>query len=197
MGDIQKFKENLRDFFLLELEEIKQNKMRIAILTVCVFCSLLLMLAEDNSGEEISLTENPETKVEVSEKSVAKKIADEKIKTVIGSNSAELKIANPFEIVREVKIPPAPVQNLPPPEIFAENFTQEISSSVQFFLTGIARGEGGTFATVTKITKTDKKISDEKSFYVTAGEFIDGRKVLNIGNNFLQFEDGEKIFVGN
>lgn len=112
-------KQKFRDFWQNELEEIKQNKIRVFALIFSVFIAVALMFTEDD-GEKIDmgnfekLEESTEmipkknsdddkklnTKV-ISVKKAKDKIDKEKVIAVIGANSEELYIGDPFQSSEE------------------------------------------------------------------------------------------------
>lgn len=117
--DNDELKQKLRDFWQNELEEIRQNKIRVFALIFSAFIAVALMFSED-SGEKIDVVNSE--KVEESAEITPKKNIDEdkrqnkkvisvkkaenkndgeKIVAVIGANSEELYVGDPFQSEEE------------------------------------------------------------------------------------------------
>ena len=98
-----------------ELDELKQNKIRVGAIAACLVVLLIFWIADDNSGgEEIILNEEPPLTKDLPVKVLPPQKNSDGVKIVLGANADALFIGDPFA-VEEEEIPAPPPQ--PPPEI--------------------------------------------------------------------------------
>lgn len=195
-------------FLQSNLEEIKQNKIRFAAVAICFSVAVILLLTDENSaGEEINLTENP---APVENAATDKKIipvkdakisaADKNITVVLGANSENLYVHDPFkfppeEKVEEIapveipKIPEVqPVIITPPPPVAQDSNKPE----VKIILRGTAIIGDKKSALIQVIS--DKNSAAENLIF-EVGEILNGKKISNITQDYLTFDDGEILYL--
>lgn len=219
---------DLKDFFRVfwqnELEEIKKNKIRVVALIIFSLAATFFMLS-DEEEQQIILEDNPKIEqVEKNEKvSSSKNVItvrkdnsesepeskEKNISVVIGANSDELYIGDPFAIEEEVEvamkkevteIPATPPQlpqlpqipdQLPPIPLQIPVLPEISSASAEdFILTGTAIGVNKN-AIVKKISTIQGKTQEEE-IIVEIGDYVQGRQIVDITDESLIFKDNEK-----
>lgn len=200
------FKSKLKDFFQNELNEIQENKLRFAAVFICFVIAAILLFTDENSGgDNINVAENTapiETPAPVENVDTNKKIiavnnaatsnADKNITAVIGANSDNLYVSDPF------KVPPKPKVE-PPPEIPAVITPPPVAQVLpapteKFILRGTAIIGNKKSALLQKITPNEKN-SDDENLILEIGDSLNGKKIIDIDNDSLTFDDGLKIFL--
>ena len=177
-------------FFKAEIEEIRQNKVRIAGLALCLIFAIGFALWNYfDTGEEIILTEKPVAE----EKDLSvKKVSAENVTPVIGANSDILFVKNPFrfeeETVEEEKVEQPKIEekiSQPVEEI-------KISPQVEekFVLVGTAITAEEKTALVQRI-----KNSASENLFLTVGDMIGRKKIIDITEDFILLDDGEKLYL--
>ena len=195
-----KLKDKLQNFWQNDLKEIKESPVRFGGLLICFIAAISLLLTDENSnGEEINLTENPapvETvtndKKIIPVKNAATSNADKNITVVLGANSDSLYVHDPFkfpleEIVEEpppVEIPPVlPVIIAPPPPV-----AQDSKSELKIFLRGTAIIGDKKSALIQIISDKDSAAENQ---ILEIGDILDGKKIIDISQDFVTFDNGE------
>ena len=185
--------DELKRILARELDELKQNKIRVGALIACFVVLLIFWIADDSSGdEEIILTEEPPVTKDLPVKVLPQKSSDG-VKVVLGANANALFIGDPFAVEEEKlsapppepppKIPAAPVPIIPiqpPPQAPIEQPPKE-----NFVLIGTA---------ISGANKTAMFLRGSETLFLTIGEEIGGRKISDITPDFVTFEDGERIY---
>lgn len=240
-------KQKLQEFWQNELEEIRQNKIRVFALIFSFFIAVALMFSED-SGEKIDVShsekveesaeitskknidddKNPNKKV-ISVKKAENKNDGEKIVAVIGANSEELYVGDPFQSseekpasvkqevsknenipqqipiippqapkisVQSSELPPIPDMSadLPPiPSVTPVKLAENITPATEFVLTGTAINSDKKVAVVKKISASQGKNEREENMLLVVGDVLDGRKIVNITEDSIIFDDGNNI----
>ena len=187
--------DELKKFLSRELEEIKRDKIRIAAMIVCLVVGAIFL--SDDSGEEIDLSEptvdtptvTPDLPVRVLP--VAKSI--DGVTIVMGANADVLIVADPFAGREKPKPPPKPVQVTPPIPQPIEPVTIQPPIAPpppqeKIVLTGTA---------ITGEVKTAMFLRGKETLFLTVGEEIGGRRIIDITPDFVTFEDGEILTIGN
>ena len=122
--------DELKKILARELDELKQNKIRVVALAACLVVLLIFWVADnDSDGEEIILTEEPPITKDFPVKVLPPQKSSDGVKIVLGANADVLFIGDPFT-VEEEEIPepppqpqpeipaaPVPVISIPPPRI--------------------------------------------------------------------------------
>ena len=172
--------DELKRILARELDELKQNKIRVGALIACLFVLLIFWAVDDSSDdEEIILTEEPPVTKDLPVK-------------VLPAPANALFIGDPFAVEEEKipapppepppKIPAAPVPIIPiqpPPQAPIEQ-PQE-----KFVLIGTA---------ISGANKTAMFLRGSETLFLTIGEEIGGRKISDITPDFVTFEDGGRVF---
>ena len=184
-------------FWRDNLKEIQENKIRFAAVLICFVFAVILFLSDD-SGEEIILAENS-APVEISEnvdagtkiiavKNSATSNLGENVKVVIGANSEDLFVHDPFKIPpkEKVKTVEIPTETAPPP------VAQIPTSNEKFILRGTAIIGNNKSALVQKISGNDK---NEENLILEIGDTLNGKKIFDISTDSLILEDGETLYI--
>ena len=188
--------DELKEILRRELEELKQNKIRVGALAACAIVLLIVAITEDGSdGEEIILDEPPPVTEDLPTKIISVPPSPDGVKIVLGATADRIFIGDPFETEEEIKfvpppqpatqpapplpIIPAPSIPLPPPESKPE--PQE-----QIILLGTA---------ISGENKTAMFLRGNETLFKTIGEEIGGRTISDITPDFVAFTDGRRIYL--
>ncbi|MBQ7705250.1 MAG: hypothetical protein IJT73_07490 [Selenomonadaceae bacterium] len=200
------FGDELKKFWQKDLKEIKENKIRFTLLGICSIFLLILFFSEDSGGEKVTVAENPAPVENVKPVDENKKIVpvkfnskvNENITAVLGANSNELYVFDPFKVPPKEKIeietpPPLPAQPviITPPPVVAQ---EPPKPAIKFLLRGTAIIGDKKSAILQKIVD-EEKISDAENLIVEIGEILNGKKILDIAPDSLTFDDGETLYL--
>lgn len=187
----------MNDFLKSQLDELRENKLRVVFLAIILFGTIIFAVSESDKGEEINLDESQKISEVAPPVKVATPTSSDKVKAVIGANVDEIFISDPFinpapklpapvevPVKSEEKIvPPAPIIITPPVEETPK------PPEVKFFLRGIAIGENKTaFFEKVDAEKVDK-------IFVTIGDNLNGKIIVDIMTDCVIFDDGDKMYV--
>lgn len=188
--------DKLKEILQHELEELKQNKIRAIALGVCFIVLLIFWLTDDSSdGEEINLNEpsnaeKPPATKDLPVVSLPVEKSADGVTLVMGANADPLFIGDPFAGNEKPKPPPKvvtppvpPIVIQPPPQIPEQPKPQP---QEEIILTGTA---------ISGANKIAMFLRDKKTIFLTIGEEIGGKKILDITPDFVIFEDGERVFI--
>ncbi len=193
--------DELKKFLQREHEEIKQNKFRIAAMIGVVVVAIIFWIVDDSSrGEEIDLStptaEAPPVTNDLPVKVLNVEKISDGVKIVTGASPDALIVADPFA-GRKKSLPPpkvvAPIENIPPIEIQPQPIIQP-QQNVQpkprekIFLTGTA---------ISGNIKTAMILRDKETLFLTIGDEIDGRRIIDITTDAVTFDDGEILTIKN
>ena len=200
--------DKLNDFWQKDLKEIKENPARFAALIFCFVVAAILLLTDENSaGEEINLAENPapvETpapaenlpadKKVVAIKNAATANADKNIAVVLGANSDELYIFDPFKSPPKENVQPPPPE-IPPVIIQPPPAAQvPAAPNFKFILRGTVIVGDKKSALIQKIIPNEKNSGDENLIF-EIGDSLNGKKILDINQESVTFEGGEILYL--
>ena len=246
-NDSDDLRQKLRDFLQNEFEEIMQNKVRFFALIFSFLFAISMIFVEDD-GEKIDVgnPEKIEESPEISPKNLpdenkkpnkkvisVKKVEDtnngEKIVAVIGANSEELYIGDPFQSIEDkpanVKQENSKIENIPQqvpiippqaPKISVQNselppipdmsvdlppipsatpvkLAENITPAAEFILTGTAINSDKKAAVVKKFSTTSEKKEREENMILVVGDFIDGRRIVDITEGSVILDNGDSI----
>lgn len=200
------FNEKFKDFWQNDLKEIQENKFRFAGLCICFLAAAGLLLTDDEGGEEIILNETPApAEVETAEtaenvdagtkiiavKSSSTSDADKNIKIVLGANSDDLFVRDPFKIPPKEKVKSAeiPTAIIAPPVAQLPTLPTE-----KFILRGTAIIGNNKTALIQKVIGNDKKSADE-NLILGIGDRLNGKKIIDIATDSVILEDGETLYL--
>ena len=241
-NDNDELKKFFRDFLKDEIDELKQHKYRFFALIVSLLVSLSLIFTED-SGETIEVSNSTKIEessdttdkngIETDKKTSNKKVISvkkdknnsngEKVVAVLGANSDELYIGDPFQsdeekpakiqqktpenVVIPQQVPIIPPQLSPIPDqtldlppipsvtpIITEVATEPVKlPEKEFILTGTAINFNQKSAIVQKISTAQGKNVREENLIVSVGDSLEGHKIVDITPSAVIFDDGRKI----
>lgn len=194
--------DELKKILSRELDELKQHKVRAIALGVCVIVLLIVWTIDDGSGgEEIILVDAPPVTKDLPVKPLpVKPLPVEKnpdgVTVVLGANADALFIGDPFAGEEKPKpkpqppTPPLPAIPQPQTVIQPPEPTQPTPQVEQpkepLTLTGTA---------ISGDNKTAMILRGKETLFLTIGDVIDGRRILDITPDFVTLDDGERIYL--
>lgn len=188
--------DKLKEILQHEINELKQNKIRAIALGVCFIVLLIFWLTDDSSdGEEINLNEptiaeKPPATKDLPVVSLPVEKSADGVTLVMGANADPLFIGDPFAGNEKPKPPPKVVTPPVPPIVIqpSPQIPEPPKSQPQeeIILTGTA---------ISGTNKTAMFLRGKKTIFLTIGEEIGGKKILDITPDFVTFEDGERVFI--
>ena len=194
-------KEKIMEFWRRDLDEIRKNKRRTIALAICFF--VLLIYAWEPEGknvEEIDLSDAPP----VTKDLPVQKLPDKKIpaqipettdgvKIVMGANSEQIFINDPFAGPEKPKPPPTPpkqveLPKIPPPSQTPQPLQQppKVEPKEKIILTGTA---------ISCDNKTAMFLRDKQTEFLSVGDEIGGRIISDITPEFVTFADGMRLYL--
>ncbi len=181
--------EELKEILRRELDELKQNKIRVGILAACVVILLAVWITDGSDGEEIVLTDEPPLTKDLPIKNLPVAKSPDGVKIILGATADRLFIGDPFAVEEKVapEPPPTPeptppLPKIPPPSILIAPPEPE-KPKEKIILTGTA---------ISGENKTAMFLRGDETVFLTIGEEIGGRKISEISPDFVTFEDGGK-----
>ena len=188
----------LKNFWQNDLKEIRENKIRFGAILACLIAAVIFALADStDAGAEISIEPAAPPVVETPTAADTKiqpvSTASENLKPVIGANSSELYVSDPFTapVVETYEPIPPPIQIFEPAEVeLPEIPVAQIEPAEKFALDGTAITGDSKTAIIRKLTGDEKA----KNFIVSVGDNLGARRVVDITPNFVALDDGSKIF---
>lgn len=179
-------------FFRREVEEIKNHKARLAGVVLClVFAIIFAVWSNLDSGEEIILTDAPSEKVFDKKISAPLKVDDRNVIEVIGADSSILFVGDPFraeEVVEEIELPKVEEKTLPPTETPPQE--KNPPPEEKFYLLGTAIGAEEKIAFV-----RHEKNSAAENLFLKTGDSLKGKRIVEIAEDFLTLEGGERLYI--
>ena len=190
--------DELKKILQHELDELKENKIRVVALGVCLVVVLIFWITDTGSdGEEINLNE-PTTAVvapPVTKDLPAVNPTPEKsfdgVTLVLGANADPIFVGDPFAGKEKPKPPPKvvmppipPIMLQPQPPKIPEQPKPQPQEKI--ILTGTA---------ISGANKLAMFLRDKETLFLTIGEEIGGKKISEITPDFVTFADGERVFI--
>ena len=179
--------EELKEILRRELDELKQNKIRVGILAGCLVILLIFSITDDGfDGEEIVLTEEPPLTKDLPIKTLPVAKSPDGVKIILGATADRLFIGDPFAVEEKVEPEPPPtppLPKIPPPSIIIEPTPEPKLPKEKIILTGTA---------ISGDNKTAMFLRGDETLFLTIGEEIGGRKISDITSDFVTFDNGEK-----
>ncbi|MBR0261023.1 MAG: hypothetical protein IJQ85_04425 [Selenomonadaceae bacterium] len=188
----------LKNILQRELDEIKQNKVRVIFVGVCFIVVLILWLTDGSSDDEEIILNEPTTPVETppATKDLPVKIlpvekSSDGVTLVLGANADELFIGDPFAVKEKPKPPPKVATPPVPPIVIQPPPTQppvqpKPQPQEKIILTGTA-------------ISGDKKIAmflrEKETLFLSIGDEIGGKKISDINPDFVILEDDVRVFI--
>ena len=184
--------EELKEILRRELDELKQNKIRVGILAGCLVILLIVSITDDGSdGEEIVLTEEPPLTKDLPIKTLPVAKSPDGVKIILGATADRLFIGDPFAVEEKVEPEPPPTEpttplpKIPPPSIIIEPTPEPELPKEKIILTGTA---------ISGDNKTAMFLRGDETLFLTVGEEIGGRKIYEISPDFVTFDNGERVY---
>lgn len=188
----------LKNILQHELDEIKQNKVRVIFVGVCFIVVLILWLTDGSSDDEEIILNEPTTPVETppATKDLPVKIlpvekSSDGVRLVLGANADELFIGDPFAVKEKPEPPPKVATPPVPPIVIKPPPTQppvqpKPQPQEKIILTGTA-------------LSGDKKIAmflrEKETLFLSIGDEIGGKKISDINPDFVILEDDVRVFI--
>ena len=196
--------DELKKFLSRELDEIKQNKFRVAAMILLAVVAIIFWISDDSSrGEEIDLStptvEAPPVTPDLPVKVLPVTKNPDGVTLVQGANADALIVADPFAGQNKPQPPPKivkPVETVPPIEIqppptIPPPITQPQPTAQpreEIILTGTALSGN---------VKTAMFLRGKETLFLTVGDEIAGRKIVDIMPDAVTFDDGEILTIRN
>lgn len=183
----------LKNFLSRELDELKQNKVRAIALAIC-FVAVLGIWLSDDTGEEIPLNEPQVVESPPAPKSLPVTVnkSPDGVTLVLGANADELAVADPFAGEdKPKKFPPPnppkiPTANLPPPQVPVLPPIPQPQPQEKIILTGVA---------ISGDIKTAMFIRGKETLFLTIGDPINGRKIVDISPDTVTLSGGVRVYL--
>ena len=182
--------DELKNFLSRELDELKRNKIRAGALGVCFVVLVIFCLVEDDNSEEISLNNSPPVTKDLPVKPLPVTKNPEGVTIVLGADADALNVADPF--AGEEKPKPPPKQITPPPPIPIQPPPNQPAPKTQtqprekILLTGTA---------VSGDNKTAMFLRGKDTIFLTIGDEIGGKKILDITTDCVTLEGGVRVYL--
>jgi len=202
--------DKLKNFWQKDLKELQENPLRFGGLLICFIAVVALFFSDDGGGEQINISENPapvenvkteniktpanDTKV-IAVKNAKNSSADKNITVVLGANSEELVVHDPFKVPQKEKIETPPPAEIPTvqPVIIPPVAQEQPKLSEKFILRGTAI-VGYKKSALIQMISNDKNSAAE-NLILEIGDTLGGKKIIDISQDFLTFDDGEILFI--
>ena len=200
--------DKLKNFWQKDLNELKENPLRFGGLSICFIAAIALFFSDDGGGEQINISENPapvekvekpatvanNTKI-ITVKNAKNSSADKNITVVLGANSEELIVHDPFKVPQKEKIETPPPAEIPTvqPVIIPPAAQEPPKLSEKFILRGTAI-VGYKKSALIQIISNDKNSAAE-NLILEIGDSLGGKKIIDISQDSLIFDDGEILFI--
>ena len=194
--------DELKKFLSRELDELKQHKVRAIALGVCLVVLLIVGTLDDGSGgEEIILVDAPPVTKDLPVNSLPVKPlpvakSPDGVTVVLGANADALFIGDPFAVEEKPKPKPTqptttPLPTIPPPQVVIQPPappSQVEQPKEPLALTGTA---------ISGDNKTAMILRGKETLFLTIGDVIDGRQIVDITPDFVTLDDGEVLTIRN
>ena len=192
---MDELKDKLAEWFRRDLDELKQNKVRVIALGVCFVMLVAFWLTDDGSDvEEIDVDAPPVTKDLPVQKLPAKVPAQtpeapDGVKIVLGANSDTLYVGDPFAAPPKPKVEPPPKVTLPPippSQPIQPPQPQPTAPTERIILTGTA---------ISGTKKTAMFLRGKETVFLSVGDEIGGRIISDVAPDFVTFADGKRLYL--
>lgn len=200
--------DKFKNFWQKDLNELKENPLRFGGLLICFIALVILFFSDDGGGEQINTSKNPapvetvekpatvanDTKI-ITVKNAKNSNADKNITVVLGANSENAVVHDPFKIPQKEKFDTPPPAEIPTvqPAIIPPVAQEPPKLSEKFILRGTAI-VGYNKSALIQIISNDKNSAAE-NLILEIGDTLGGKKIIDISQDFLTFDDGEILFI--
>ena len=192
---MNELKDKLAEWFRRDLDELKQNKIRVIALGVCFVMAVAFWLTDDGSDvEKIDLDAPPATK-DLPVQQLPAKIspmpeAPDGLKIVLGATNDEIFVGDPFAVPPKPKPPKVEPPKVELPQIQPQPIQppqpQPSAPKEKIVLTGTA---------ISGTNKTAMFLRDKKNVFLNVGDEIGGRIIADITPDFVIFTDGKRLYL--
>ena len=192
---MNELKDKLAEWFRRDLDELKQNKIRVIAVVVCLVMLIAFKLTDDGSDvEKIDLDAPPATK-DLPVQQLPAKIspmpeAPDGLKIVLGATNDEIFVGDPFAVPPKPKVEPPKVEppkvELPQIQLQPIQPPQPSAPKEKIVLTGTA---------ISGTNKTAMFLRDKKNVFLYVGDEIGGRIIADITPDFVIFTDGKRLYL--
>ena len=179
----------MNDFFKSQLEELRENKLRVGLLAIILLATIIYAVSvEFDTGEEI-ITDEPQKISEVEQPAKVAAPTSDKVKPVIGANAEEIFIQNPFYKPAPVKVEEKIIPPKVEPVIIAPPVEEPKPPEIKFVLRGVAIGDKKT-AFVEKIDAGKVELH-----FVTVGDNLNGKIIVDMESDSIILDNGDKLYI--
>lgn len=206
----------LRNVLDSEFVELRANRRRVGFLLFAVLALTIILLFDGERESSMrtaqSVEETPSNVEESGEEAIEEPIesADRRTEIIgLARASEDVKLINPFAVdlpkpppepmIVQITAPPPPPRLSVQPTVEAKIEPIEPPLRVALTLQGTAISDDKKFAMVHRRIVSNKDQSGNqsdvgtKNILLRIGETIEGRKVVDIGKNYVEFDDGERL----
>ena len=181
-------KNRIQKFFKRERDEIKKNKKRFVSIAVIFVAAILFFVNNGNDEVKVKIKNEPPKIVEM-KKEIDKKENDSKLTKIAGLEKASknVELINPFKVDIEL------------PQKSAESPYVCIGVQASMTAKGWLYPHGWDIVVDYlkslgyRVLCIDKNKSE--SHMLKLGDEINGKKIIDIGRNFIIFDDGEYLYL--
>ena len=202
-------KELLKKFLERERDEIIQHKQRFIAIIVAFVASIICIFAFNTDEETTTQSTDPKKVVETADNKPVQKSKNKSVerKSILGLDKivAENEIVNPFKV--DIEKPPevknseikTDVKTINQPTLSIKNVLPKDEEKIILTLNGTAISGDKKMAIIQRNIVNKHNSKDEKkqieSLLLNVGDSVDGRKIIDIGKNFIAFDDGQKLYI--
>ena len=202
-------KELLKKFLERERDEIIQHKQRFIAIIVAFVASIICIFAFNTDEETTTQSTDPKKVVETADNKPVQKSKNKSAerKSILGLDKivAENEIVNPFKV--DIEKPPevknseikTDVKTINQPTLSIKNVLPKDEEKIILTLNGTAISGDKKMAIIQRNIVNKHNSKDEKkqieSLLLNVGDSVDGRKIIDIGKNFIAFDDGQKLYI--
>lgn len=183
--------DELKKLLSHELDELKANKISAVALGVCLAVLLIFWATDDTyDGEEISLDEPPPLTKDLPVKPLPVTKSPDGVTIVLGANADALFIGDPFAFEEKPQPPPPPppLPKIPEPSVVIQPTPEPRAEPPKESITLTGTAISGN-------NKTAMFLRGKETLFLTVGEELDGRRIVDITPEFVTFADGERVYL--
>lgn len=185
--------------FSEELNEIKEHKIRVGLLSLSLFISIIFLIT--NLEEEVNAIESPkQIEKPVEEKRTTVKNETKSIKIAgLEKSIKDVELQNPFksDLIKEVK-EEEKQQSQIQEKVISQPRIEDKTQTI-LILKGTAISGDKKMAIIKcgilKSNSEDKNQID--TLTVKVGDEVAGRKIIDIDKKFVAFDNGERLYLNN
>lgn len=187
----------LKTFLSHELTELQRNDFRVLLIVACFLAAVVLWFIDNSTGgEEIALNEPPVTAPtpappatqDLPVKPLPVTKSPEGVTPILGADASPLTVVNPFASEDKPKPPSKSPPPTPPPIIIQppQPTPQPPAPREKILLMGTA---------ISGNVKTAMFLRGKKTIFLTIGDELDGRRIVDITPDLVLFADGARVYL--